>query len=267
MAPNPFVADNRHGALQDVTGDNQVNFGDTFLGDLLGVDGAAGLQGRAGMLASMGGARREQAGGPEQSARPQVRPDVTVVTAENAPIDNPMAVNEDAHPLNDPNTQGRPVVNSNPSVNNPGLSGNPEGIDNIDGSENTQPTIDQLRQQHANQLQTQGQPVVEENADGTQRFTQEDAPLNPMEEVPQAALSAAALAALVATAAGPDRQRAGQAVQMLAQHGRGIDGEVLDAQTALPNSATDARVVDVNPAQTDNALPNQTMRKVITAVR
>jgi len=242
MAPNPFVADNRHGALQDVTGDNQVNFGDTFLGDLLGVDGAAGLQGRAGMLASMGGARRGQPVAPEQSARPQVRPDVTVVTAESAPIDNPMAVNADAHPLNDPNTQGRPA-----------------GIDNIDGSETAK--TGREAQQAAAVARN------EENADGTQRFTQEDAPLNPMEEVPQAALSAAALAALVATAAGPDRQRAGQAVQMLAQHGRGIDGEVLDAQTALPNSATDARVVDVNPAQTDNALPNQTMRKVITAVR
>jgi hypothetical protein len=58
---NPFTQANRHGALQDVTQDGQTNFGDTFLGDLLGTNGGQmGLQGGAGMAASLGGARRDQ---------------------------------------------------------------------------------------------------------------------------------------------------------------------------------------------------------------
>lgn len=104
---------NRHGELQDVSGDQQVSFADTFLGDLLGFDsGGAGLQGNPGMLASIQGARRaapmegqpqpqpgaQGGGGPDAAAsaapsqslrpqRPQMRP-------EDMPIDNPMDSDE-----------------------------------------------------------------------------------------------------------------------------------------------------------------------------
>jgi hypothetical protein len=46
--------------LLDMNEDGRISFGDTFLGDLLGADGRAGVQG-PGMLASMGGARRQRA--------------------------------------------------------------------------------------------------------------------------------------------------------------------------------------------------------------
>jgi hypothetical protein len=108
---HPFTGDNRHGALQDVNNDNQVSFADTFLGDLLGMDGQGGVQG-PGMRDSMSGARRQQAiamlqergapmteqnvqramqmtdmgpGGGAESMRPQMRPDG--VGPATAPVD------------------------------------------------------------------------------------------------------------------------------------------------------------------------------------
>lgn len=46
--------------LKDINKDGKRNFKDTFLGDLLGVDGKAGIQkGRPGLKASLKGARRE----------------------------------------------------------------------------------------------------------------------------------------------------------------------------------------------------------------
>lgn len=49
--------------LKDVDKSGTVDFGDTFLGDLLGFDkDGIGLQGRAGLLKSLGGARRKKPG-------------------------------------------------------------------------------------------------------------------------------------------------------------------------------------------------------------
>jgi hypothetical protein len=48
----------RGGKLQDVNKDNQVSFADTWIGDMLGMDGQAGVQG-PGMRDSMAGARRK----------------------------------------------------------------------------------------------------------------------------------------------------------------------------------------------------------------
>tara|TARA_R110001632_G_scaffold24530_3_gene68314 strand:+ start:2142 stop:2714 length:573 start_codon:yes stop_codon:yes gene_type:complete len=46
--------------LKDVNKDGKRNFGDTWLGDLIGADGKAGIKkGRPGLKASIGGARRE----------------------------------------------------------------------------------------------------------------------------------------------------------------------------------------------------------------
>lgn len=46
--------------LKDVNKDGKKNFGDTWLGDMLGADGKAGIQkGRPGLKASLKGARRE----------------------------------------------------------------------------------------------------------------------------------------------------------------------------------------------------------------
>lgn len=47
----------RGGKLQDVNRDNQVSFADTWIGDMLGMDGQGGVQGPS-MRESMGGARR-----------------------------------------------------------------------------------------------------------------------------------------------------------------------------------------------------------------
>jgi len=50
--------------LNDVSGDGNVNFGDTWLGDLLGFDGEAGIaEGNPGLRDSFGGARRTGDGG------------------------------------------------------------------------------------------------------------------------------------------------------------------------------------------------------------
>jgi hypothetical protein len=48
----------RGGKLQDVNRDNQVSFADTWIGDMLGMDGQGGVQGPS-MRDSMGGARRK----------------------------------------------------------------------------------------------------------------------------------------------------------------------------------------------------------------
>lgn len=47
----------KRGKLQDVNQDNQVSFADTWIGDMLGMDGQGGVQGPS-MRDSMGGARR-----------------------------------------------------------------------------------------------------------------------------------------------------------------------------------------------------------------
>ena len=47
--------------LKDINNDGKRNFGDTYVGDLLGIDGKLGIQkGRPGLIASMKGARREE---------------------------------------------------------------------------------------------------------------------------------------------------------------------------------------------------------------
>jgi len=45
--------------LRDISGDGTVNFGDTYMGDLLGFDGSFGIgEGNPGMASSIGGGRR-----------------------------------------------------------------------------------------------------------------------------------------------------------------------------------------------------------------
>jgi len=66
-------------ALKDTSGDGKITFADTFLGDLLGFDGKAGTKGKAGLLKSLGGARRMK-DGVETSKRPKARP-ASVTTA------------------------------------------------------------------------------------------------------------------------------------------------------------------------------------------
>lgn len=47
--------------LKDINKDGKRNFGDTFLGDLLGADGKVGIgKGRPGLIESLKGARREK---------------------------------------------------------------------------------------------------------------------------------------------------------------------------------------------------------------
>jgi len=60
-------------ALKDTSGDGKITFADTFLGDLLGLDGKVGTKGKAGLLKSLGGARRMK-DGVETSKRPKARP-------------------------------------------------------------------------------------------------------------------------------------------------------------------------------------------------
>jgi len=60
-------------ALKDTSGDGKITFADTFLGDLLGFDGKAGTKGKAGLLKSLGGARRMK-DGVTTSKRPKARP-------------------------------------------------------------------------------------------------------------------------------------------------------------------------------------------------
>ena len=57
--------------LQDTSGDGKVGFGDTWLGDLLGFDGEAGVQG-ANLSASRAGARR--GGGDDDTPTPAPKP-------------------------------------------------------------------------------------------------------------------------------------------------------------------------------------------------
>jgi len=66
-------------ALKDTSGDGKITFADTFLGDLLGFDGKAGTKGKAGLLKSLGGARRMK-DGVTTSKRPKARP-ASVTTA------------------------------------------------------------------------------------------------------------------------------------------------------------------------------------------
>ena len=60
-------------ALKDTSGDGKITFADTFLGDLLGLDGKVGTKGKAGLLKSLRGARRMK-DGVETSKRPKARP-------------------------------------------------------------------------------------------------------------------------------------------------------------------------------------------------
>jgi len=68
-------------SLKDMDKSDSITFGDTFLGDLLGFDkDGIGLQGRAGLIASLKGARRKKPktitkkGPPKTSLRPKLRP-------------------------------------------------------------------------------------------------------------------------------------------------------------------------------------------------
>lgn len=89
---------NRHGALQDMNQDNQVSFADTFLGDLLGFDGQVGTQGRPGMAASIGGARRGQQMPVDAGAGVPVDAGAVPVDPASAPIDDPTAPTPSPHP-------------------------------------------------------------------------------------------------------------------------------------------------------------------------
>ena len=75
--PTPKFGGKR--ALKDTSGDGKITFADTFLGDLLGLDGKVGTKGKAGLLKSLGGARRMK-DGVETSKRPKARP-ASVTTA------------------------------------------------------------------------------------------------------------------------------------------------------------------------------------------
>ena len=68
--------------LKDITGDGKRNFADTYLGDLIGLDGKIGIgKGRPGLKASLKGARREDPEGKKPVTKkttkktiPKVRP-------------------------------------------------------------------------------------------------------------------------------------------------------------------------------------------------
>ena len=61
--------------LKDLDGDGKRSFGDTWLGDLLGFDGEAGIaEGNPGLRDSFGGARRSSGGGDDDGASPVVTP-------------------------------------------------------------------------------------------------------------------------------------------------------------------------------------------------
>ena len=58
--------------LKDVNKDGKRNFGDTFLGDLLGADGKVGIgKGRPGLVESLKGARREKPISKKPKAKPK----------------------------------------------------------------------------------------------------------------------------------------------------------------------------------------------------
>ena len=70
-------------ALKDTSGDGKITFADTFLGDLLGLDGKVGTKGKAGLLKSLGGARRMK-DGVETSKRPKARPKAVTTAAKTS---------------------------------------------------------------------------------------------------------------------------------------------------------------------------------------
>ena len=92
--------------LKDMDKSGGISFGDTFLGDLLGFDkDGMGLQGRAGLLKSLKGARRKK---PGQGA--PKRP----------------ATKKKKVPKADPGRQTNPIpINKKPKRNEPGRNTNP----------------------------------------------------------------------------------------------------------------------------------------------
>ena len=70
-------------SLKDTSGDGKITFADTFLGDLLGLDGKVGTKGKAGLLKSLGGARRMK-DGVETSKRPKARPKAVTTAAKTS---------------------------------------------------------------------------------------------------------------------------------------------------------------------------------------
>lgn len=123
--------------LQDISQNGRVGFEDTFIGDILGVDGSVGLRGNPGMMASIGGARRQ----PQQAASPVVAatqtgaPTQAVVVADPAtqPITDVMepavAQPGDATPVPiettvlDSNGQPLPMDPDSAPIDSPGTAG------------------------------------------------------------------------------------------------------------------------------------------------
>ena len=101
-------------ALKDTSGDGKITFADTFLGDLLGLDGKVGTKGKAGLLKSLRGARRMK-DGVETSKRPKARPKVVkkkIIKADPGRKTNPI-------PINKKPKRNEPGRNTNPIPVNP----------------------------------------------------------------------------------------------------------------------------------------------------
>lgn len=113
--PGLYRQKNRHGELQDISGNDRVGFHDTFLGDLLGFDGQAGVQG-PGMMDSIRGARRADV------MRPEPRPDMA-----DAPIDDPMS------------TSPRPQARPEQTQTEPSAPPDQTDVDEIPRDENGNP--------------------------------------------------------------------------------------------------------------------------------
>jgi len=114
-------------ALKDTSGDGKITFADTFLGDLLGFDGKAGTKGKAGLLKSLGGARRMK-DGVETSKRPKARPKVDkkkIIKSDPGRNTSPIPINKKPKP-NEPGRNTNPIpINKKPKRNEPGRNTNP----------------------------------------------------------------------------------------------------------------------------------------------
>jgi len=114
-------------ALKDTSGDGKITFADTFLGDLLGLDGKVGTKGKAGLLKSLRGARRMK-DGVETSKRPKARPKVVkkkIIKADPGRNTNPIPINKKPKP-NEPGRNTNPIpINKKPKPNEPGRNTNP----------------------------------------------------------------------------------------------------------------------------------------------
>jgi len=126
--------------LKDVDKSGKVDFGDTFLGDLLGFDkDGMGLQGRAGLLKSLKGARRKKPGqgAPKRPATKKKK----VPKADPGRQTNPIPINKkpkrnepgrNTNPIpinkqrNEPGRNTNPIpINKKPKRNEPGRNTNP----------------------------------------------------------------------------------------------------------------------------------------------